>query len=63
MLRRIGLNMFPQCFESVGVLGDVVAVVEPFFDDETHQAKRQALYRYRAELGMCQSAARAVRVR
>ncbi len=42
MLRRVGLNMFAKSFESVGVPGDVVAVVEPFFDDEAHHAKRQS---------------------
>src|ERR1700735_4694922 len=39
MRRRVGLNVFTQSFESVGVPGDVVAIIKPFFDNEAHQAK------------------------
>ena len=34
--------MFAQSFESVGVPGDVVAVIKIFFNDEAHHAKRQS---------------------
>ena len=37
--------MFPQGFKSVGMLGNIIPVVEPFFDDDAHQAERQSRVR------------------
>ena len=49
MLRRVGLNVFAQGLKSVGMLGDIIPVVEPFLDDDVHQAKRQGRVRARLD--------------
>src|ERR1700677_1801971 len=40
MLWREKLDMVAQSVESVGVPGDVVTVIKPFFNDEAHHAER-----------------------
>jgi hypothetical protein len=49
MGRRVGENMFLQRFKSVSVLGDIIAVVEPFLDDYVHEAKCQSRVRARLD--------------
>ena len=49
MVRRIGLDMLPQLLKSNRMLGDIIAVVKTFFDNDAHKAKRQSRVRARLD--------------